>query len=106
MHDDVSVFRDGELRNLHGSADPGEDVKSPGRVARRIKTSLDLLDKCFRAILVLALVTELAIVLTEIFSRFWFQTSLLWSDDAGRRHFHPADRHWILYFMQRVGEPA
>jgi tripartite ATP-independent transporter DctM subunit len=84
MHDDVSVFRDGELRNLPGSADPGEDVKSPGRVARRIKTSLDLLDKCFRAILVLALVTELAIVLTEIFSRFWFQTSLLWSDEAAK----------------------
>jgi tripartite ATP-independent transporter DctM subunit len=84
MHDDVSVFRDGELINLPGSADPGEDVKSLGRVALRTKSALDLLDSCFRAILVLALVTELAIVLTEIFSRFWFQSSLLWSDEAAK----------------------
>src|SRR5947209_20331136 len=84
MHDDVSVFRDGELINLPGSADPGDDVKSLGRVALRIKSALDLLDSCFRALLVLALVTELAIVLTEIFSRFWFQSSLLWSDEAAK----------------------
>src|SRR4051812_42538555 len=84
MHDDVSVLRDGELTNLPGSAGSGQQMQSLGRVARKIKTSLDLLDKCFRAILVLALVTELAIVLTEIFSRFWFQTSLLWSDEAAK----------------------
>jgi tripartite ATP-independent transporter DctM subunit len=84
MHDDVSVFRDGELINLPGSADPGEGPKSLGRVARRIKSALDLLDSCFRSILVMALVAELAIVLTEIFSRFWFETSLLWSDEAAK----------------------
>jgi len=84
MHDDVSVFRDGELMALPGSADPGEHARSLGRVARGIKSALDLLDACFRAILVLALVIELAIVLTEIFSRFWLQTSLLWSDEAAK----------------------
>ena len=77
MHDDVSVIRDGELTNLPGSADSGQEARTLGRVAGGIKSALDLLDSCFRAILVLALVTELAIVLTEIFSRFWFQTSLL-----------------------------
>jgi tripartite ATP-independent transporter DctM subunit len=34
--------------------------------------------------LVLALVAELALVLTEIFSRFWFQQSLLWADEAAK----------------------
>jgi hypothetical protein len=77
MHDDVSVLRDGELTNLPGSAGSGQQMQSLGRVARKIKSALDLLDLCFRAILVVALVIELAIVLTEIFSRFWFQTSLL-----------------------------
>jgi tripartite ATP-independent transporter DctM subunit len=84
MHDDVSVFRDGELRSLPGSADPGEDAKSLGGLVRGIKSALDLLDTCFRAILVVALITELAIVLAEIFSRFWFQSSLLWSDEAAK----------------------
>src|SRR5436305_130004 len=85
MHDDVSALvRDGELINLPGSANAGPEAKSLGSVARSIKSALDLLDSCFRAVLVLALVTELAIVLTEIFSRFWFQTSLLWSDEAAK----------------------
>src|SRR4051812_23414751 len=84
MHDDVSVLRDGELTNLPGSAGSGQQMQSLGRVARKIKSALDLLDLCFRAILVVALVIELAIVLTEIFSRFWFQSSLLWSDEAAK----------------------
>jgi tripartite ATP-independent transporter DctM subunit len=85
MPDDVSIpIRDGELANLSGSADPSLGAKSLGRVARSIKSSLDALDSFFRAILVLALVIELAIVLTEILSRFWFQRSLLWSDEAAK----------------------
>jgi tripartite ATP-independent transporter DctM subunit len=85
MPDEVSVlFGDGELTSLPGSVDSGQETKSLGRAARSIKSALDLLDSCFRAILVLALMTELAIVLTEIFSRFWFQSSLLWSDEAAK----------------------
>ena len=85
MHDEVSaVLRDGELANLPGSIDTARETRPLGRVARRIKAGLDILDSGFRALLVLALVTELAIVLTEIFSRFWFQSSLLWSDEAAK----------------------
>jgi tripartite ATP-independent transporter DctM subunit len=85
MPDEVSiVLRDGELANLPGSADPGSEAKSLGRIARGVKSGLDLLDSCFRAVLVLALVAELALVLTEIFSRFWFQQSLLWADEAAK----------------------
>src|SRR5881275_3077624 len=85
MPDEVSVlFGNGELTSLPGSVDPGQETKSLGRAARSIKSALDLLDSCFRAILVLALMTELALVLTEIFSRFWFQQSLLWADEAAK----------------------
>ncbi|MEA2861469.1 MAG: TRAP-type transport system large permease protein, partial [Methylobacteriaceae bacterium] len=85
MPDEVSiVLRDGELANLPGSADPGSEAKSLGRIARGVKSGLDLLDSFFRALLVLALAAELALVLTEIFSRFWFQQSLLWADEAAK----------------------
>ncbi len=45
---------------------------------------LNGLDSGFRAILVIALVIQLAIVLTGIVSRFWFDESLLWADEAAK----------------------
>jgi tripartite ATP-independent transporter DctM subunit len=85
MPDNVStVLRDDEFAALAGSADPGQGAKPLGCFARRIKSGLDVLDSCCRAILVVALVAELSIVLTEILSRFLFQRSLLWSDEAAK----------------------
>jgi tripartite ATP-independent transporter DctM subunit len=85
MADDVStVVRDDEFAALSGLADPGQGAKALGRFARRIKSGLDVLDSCCRAILVVALVAELSVVLTEICSRFLFQSSLLWSDEAAK----------------------
>jgi tripartite ATP-independent transporter DctM subunit len=49
-----------------------------------IKSVLNVLDQCCRAALVCALIIELVIILTEIFSRFWFHQSLLWADEASK----------------------
>jgi tripartite ATP-independent transporter DctM subunit len=53
-------------------------------VAGAAKSFLNGLDSCCRAILVAALIAELGIILTEIFSRFWFHQSLLWADEAAK----------------------
>jgi tripartite ATP-independent transporter DctM subunit len=85
MPDDVStVLRDDEFAALARSADSAQGAKPLGRFGRRIKSGLDVLDSCFRVILVVALVAELSVVLTEICSRFLFQSSLLWSDEAAK----------------------
>ncbi len=89
-----ALLREDELSTLAAAAELPAGVKPPGRVARGVKSALDILDSSFRAALVLALVVELGIVLTEIFSRFAFQRSLLWSDEAAKL---------FLSFMAFVG---
>ena len=85
MPDDVStLLRDNEFAALAAAADSAQGAKPLGRLARRIKSALDVLDSCCRAILVVALVAELSVVLAEICSRFLFESSLLWSDEAAK----------------------
>jgi tripartite ATP-independent transporter DctM subunit len=74
----------GELAVLAGSIDPAAHAVRRGPVADRIRTGLNGIDLTFRAILVIALVIQLAIVLTGIVSRFWFDESLLWADEAAK----------------------
>jgi tripartite ATP-independent transporter DctM subunit len=84
MPDPLSLLSDGELTNLPGSVGPGSSVLARGPIADRIRAGLNGLDSGFRAILVIALVIQLAIVLTGIVSRFWFHQSLLWADEAAK----------------------
>src|ERR1700753_4344590 len=67
-----------------GSVDPGAVAVRRGPIADRIRAGLNGLDHAFRAILVVALVIQLVIVLTGIVSRFWFDESLLWADEAAK----------------------
>jgi tripartite ATP-independent transporter DctM subunit len=80
----VSSLGSDDLAILPGSTDPEHRVKPLGSVLGLVKSGLNRLDSAFRAVLVLALVIELAIVLTEIGSRFWFHQSLLWADEAAK----------------------
>lgn len=89
-----ALLREDELSTLAAAAELPADLKPPGRVARGVKSALDIVDSCFRAALVVALVVELGIVLSEIFSRFAFQRSLLWADEAAKL---------FLSFMAFVG---
>ncbi len=84
MPDMLSLPADGEVIHVPGSSDPGTDVLRRGPVADRIRIGLNGLDAFFRAVLVFALVVQLAIVLTGIVSRFWFDESLLWADEAAK----------------------
>ncbi|MEH2471758.1 tripartite ATP-independent transporter DctM subunit [Nitrobacteraceae bacterium AZCC 2161] len=84
MVDQISLLDNGELAHLPGSLDPGQRSRLNGPLASAIKATLNGLDSVFRAILVLALVIELGIVLTEIGSRFWLDQSLLWADEAAK----------------------
>jgi tripartite ATP-independent transporter DctM subunit len=84
MHDPLPALADGELANLPGSFDPGDAPLRRGFVADRIRAALQGLDSGCRAILVIALVIQLVIVLTGIVSRFWFDQSLLWADEAAK----------------------
>jgi tripartite ATP-independent transporter DctM subunit len=84
MPDPVSLLSDGELGNLPGSLDPGAATRSRGPVADLVRAGLNGLDSGFRAILVVALVIQLAIVLGGIVSRFWFDQSLLWADEVAK----------------------
>ena len=84
MPDPISLLSDGEFANLPGSVDPGVAARTHGPVADLIKTGLNWLDSGFRAILVVALAIQLAIVLGGIVSRFWFDQSLLWADEAAK----------------------
>jgi tripartite ATP-independent transporter DctM subunit len=74
----------GGLTTVSGSIDPAAHAIARGRLAEWIRASLNGVDLVFRAILVIALVIELAIVLTGIVSRFWFDESLLWADEAAK----------------------
>jgi tripartite ATP-independent transporter DctM subunit len=84
MPEPLALLSDGELTHVSGSTDPGESVVKRGPVADRIRAGLNGLDLAFRAILVVSLVIQLAIVLTGIVSRFWFDESLLWADEAAK----------------------
>jgi tripartite ATP-independent transporter DctM subunit len=88
MPDTLAMLSDGalaqDLDHVPGSTDPGAVVLRHGPVADRIRGLLNGLDVGFRAILVIALVIQLAIVLTGIVSRFWFDQSLLWADEAAK----------------------
>ena len=69
-----------------GSSDPSHRIWRRGPVADRGSRQAEReVDAIFRAILVdLPLVLQLAIVLTGIVSRFWFDESLLWADEAAK----------------------
>src|SRR5665213_2071106 len=84
MPDTLSAVAGVELSNVPGSIDPGTSVLKRGPVVDRIRSALNGLDLGFRAILVIALAIQLVIVLTGIVSRFWFDQSLLWADEAAK----------------------
>jgi tripartite ATP-independent transporter DctM subunit len=84
MLEPLSALPDGELATVTGSSHPTETVLRRGPVADRVRAALNGVDLAFRAILVIALVIQLAIVLTGIVSRFWFDESLLWADEAAK----------------------
>jgi tripartite ATP-independent transporter DctM subunit len=77
MHEPLSALADGEL----AAAKP---AIRRGPVADRVRAALNFVDLAFRAILVIALVIQLAIVLTGVVSRFWFDQSILWADEAAK----------------------
>jgi tripartite ATP-independent transporter DctM subunit len=80
MHEPLSPPFDGELAAAH----PAKPAMRRGPVADRVRAALNFIDLAFRAILVIALVVQLAIVLTGIVSRFWFDQSILWADEAAK----------------------
>src|SRR6201991_272120 len=84
MPDTLSAVADAELTHVPGSVDPGASALKRGPVVDRIRSALNGLDLGFRAILVIALAIQLVIVLTGIVSRFWFDESLLWADEAAK----------------------
>ena len=84
MPDTLSAVAVAELPHVPGSIDPGTSVLKRGPVVDRIRGALNGLDSGFRAILVIALAIQLVIVLTGIVSRFWFDESLLWADEAAK----------------------
>src|ERR1700754_2155802 len=84
MHEALSALPEGELVTASGSVEVGEPAVRRGPVADRIRAGLNGLDHACRAILVIALVIQLAIVLTGIVSRFWFDESILWADEAAK----------------------
>jgi tripartite ATP-independent transporter DctM subunit len=83
MPDTLSLL-DGEIAHVPGSTGPGAGVLRRGPVADRVRAGLNGLDAVFRAVLVTALVIQLGIVLVGIVSRFWFDESLLWADEAAK----------------------
>ncbi len=83
MPDDISIgLRDSALAESPIGSHPVS--KAVGGIAGAARSLLNGLDSCCRAILVAALMAELGIILTEIFSRFWFHQSLLWADEAAK----------------------
>src|SRR5579871_4341271 len=80
MHEPPSPLADGELAVAH----PARPALWRGPVADRVRAALNIVDQSFRGILVIALVIQLVIVLTGIVSRFWFDQSLLWADEAAK----------------------
>src|SRR5512143_1698698 len=75
---------DGERTPASGLTDPAAHGIRRGPLADGIRAGLNGIDLAFCAILVIAVVIQLAIVLTGIVSRFWFDESLLWADEAAK----------------------
>jgi tripartite ATP-independent transporter DctM subunit len=84
MLEPVSSLADGELGAGHGSADQVGPAARQGPIAKRVRAGLDGLDLACRALLVIALAIQLVVVLAGIVSRFWFDESLLWADEAAK----------------------
>ena len=82
MPDDASVLRDGDAATLSVPHAPAGGAASG--VGGVIRTILNGIDTLCRGILVAALIGELVVILSEIFSRFWFQQSLLWADEVAK----------------------
>lgn len=80
MHESRSLLADGELATAH----PSRPALRRGPIADGMRAALNGIDLTFRVLLVIALVIQLAIVLTGIVSRFWFDQSLLWADEAAK----------------------
>lgn len=84
MPEPLALVSEGELGNVSGMAGSSEAAIMRGPVADRVRAGLNGIDYLFRAILVIALVIQLVIVLTGIVSRFWFDQSILWADEAAK----------------------
>jgi TRAP-type C4-dicarboxylate transport system permease small subunit len=84
MPETLSAVSDGGLADVSGAVQQGQSGERRGPVADLVRAGLNGLDRTFRAILVIALVIQLVIVLTGIVSRFWFDESLLWADEAAK----------------------
>lgn len=80
MHESLSPLADGELATPHSEP----QMATRGPVANGVRAALNGVDLAFRAFLVIALVIQLAIVLVGIVSRFWFDESILWADEAAK----------------------
>lgn len=83
MHEALSPPTGGELA-MTSEAAPSQAALSRGPLLDQIRVALNGLDIACRAILVAALVIQLAIVLVGIVSRFWFDESVLWADEAAK----------------------
>ena len=84
MPEPLALLSEGELGHVSGMAGSSEQALMRGPVADRVRAGLNGIDYLFRAILVIALVVQLVIVLTRIVSRFWFDQSILWADEAAK----------------------
>ena len=84
MADQASLSAGHDLTHSAGSIDPAAHAALNGPIASAVRRVLNGVDAICRAVLVVALIIELGIVLTEIGSRFWLHQSLLWSDEAAK----------------------
>jgi tripartite ATP-independent transporter DctM subunit len=84
MPETLSAVSDGGLADVSGAVEQETSGTRRGPVADLVRAGLNGLDRTFRAVLVIALVVQLVIVLTGIVSRFWFDESLLWADEAAK----------------------
>ncbi len=84
MLEPLSPLADGGRVAGHGTAGAVGPALRQGRIGARVRSGLNGLDLACRALLVIALVVQLIIVLTGIVSRFWFDESLLWADEAAK----------------------
>jgi tripartite ATP-independent transporter DctM subunit len=84
MPEPLALLSESELGNVSATAASLEAAIKRGPFADRIRAGLNGIDHLFRAILVIALVVQLVIVLTGIVSRFWFDESILWADEAAK----------------------
>ncbi len=84
MPEPLALLSESELGDISRIAGPSGLAIKRGPVADRVRAVLNGIDHLFRAILVIALVVQLLIVLTGIVSRFWFDDSILWADEAAK----------------------